>query len=55
MTVGNPMIFKGDVEDRDKIRQVADRVMRRISSLAIESERHLDISFGSINGVLNPS
>jgi 1-acyl-sn-glycerol-3-phosphate acyltransferase len=38
MTVGQPLHFEGDVEDRGLVASVSDRIMRRIISLAHESE-----------------
>ncbi len=37
MTVGEPMVFKGEVEDREYVRQVTGRVMQRIIQLSSES------------------
>jgi len=38
MTVGEPMRFEGDLEDRARVREVADLIMQRINQLACESE-----------------
>jgi 1-acyl-sn-glycerol-3-phosphate acyltransferase len=38
MTVGQPLHFEGDVEDRGLVASVSDSIMRRIISLAHESE-----------------
>jgi 1-acyl-sn-glycerol-3-phosphate acyltransferase len=39
MTVGEPMRFEGDVEDREYVRHLSDQIMREIKFLARESER----------------
>jgi len=39
MTAGEPMRFEGDVEDREYVRQLSDRIMREVKFLAHESER----------------
>jgi 1-acyl-sn-glycerol-3-phosphate acyltransferase len=44
MTVGRPMRFEGDIEDRDYVRSVSERVMQRIASLSHESARRLQVS-----------
>lgn len=38
ITVGEPMFFEGSVEDRARVREVADLIMQRINQLAYESE-----------------
>jgi len=44
MTVGEPLIFKGDEEDRAYVRSATDQVMQRIVSLAAESETRLPVT-----------
>jgi len=39
MTVGQPMQFGGDIEDRQHVRNVSELIMRQIRLLAIESEQ----------------
>jgi 1-acyl-sn-glycerol-3-phosphate acyltransferase len=39
MTVGEPMRFEGDVQDREYVRTVSERIMQRIVCLARESEQ----------------
>ena len=41
ITLGQPMFFKGDVEDREHVRTIAQNIMDRIRALALESERRL--------------
>ncbi|MCC6612341.1 MAG: 1-acyl-sn-glycerol-3-phosphate acyltransferase [Anaerolineae bacterium] len=41
MTVGKPMVFHGDVNDRVYVNRVATQIMQNISMLAWESERRL--------------
>ncbi len=42
LTVGRPLRFSGDVEDRDHVRRVADHVMHHIIELARQSENRLN-------------
>jgi 1-acyl-sn-glycerol-3-phosphate acyltransferase len=44
MTIGQALRFEGDVEDRDRVRAISDRIMRRIASLSHESARRLQAS-----------
>jgi len=44
MTVGEPMALAGDVEDREYVRSVSTRIMRRIMSLSQESALRLQAS-----------
>ncbi|HNZ12926.1 MAG TPA: lysophospholipid acyltransferase family protein [Anaerolineaceae bacterium] len=44
VTVGKPLQFNGDVEDRPHVRKVADRVMHEIIELAHESEMRMNQS-----------
>lgn len=37
ITIGEPIIYHGQVEDRERVRQVADQVMRRIIQLSSQS------------------
>lgn len=37
MTVGDPMTFKGNVEDRAYVREVTDQIMTRVAALSRES------------------
>ncbi len=41
MTVGEPMYFDGNAEDRDLVRRVTERMMRRIAQLTDESAQRL--------------
>lgn len=41
VTVGDPIRFEGDVEDREFVRHVTDLMMREIRLLAHESERRM--------------
>ena len=41
MTVGEPMHFEGDVEDRQYVRSVSDRIMQHIACLSRESARRI--------------
>jgi hypothetical protein len=43
MTVGEPLIFKGDETDRADVRSATDQIMQRIVHLAAESESRLPI------------
>ena len=40
MTVGQPMQFVGDQEDRENVRNVSEQIMHQIRLLARESEHH---------------
>lgn len=37
MTVGGPMVFRGDVENRERVRAVSEQILQRIIRLAQES------------------
>lgn len=56
MTVGGPITFNGDAEDRAQTRSTADQIMRRINQLATESElrinRTLSRTPGGIFGLI---
>ncbi len=49
-TVGKPMRFSGDVEDRDLVRSVAGRIMNRIIELSHESRNRMISRSGYIPG-----
>lgn len=51
ITVGKPLRFRGDVEDRTRVRKVADTVMHHIIELARQSEIRLTRQPG-MNGTL---
>lgn len=42
MTVGQPLRFEGDVEDRGHVASVSSRIMQHIVSLASESEQRVE-------------
>lgn len=44
ITVGEPMFFEGDVENREYVRSVSERIMQRIIRLSQESARRLETS-----------
>jgi hypothetical protein len=52
MTVGEPLIFGGDVEDREAVRSVAEQIMGRIKQLARESSARLEAPAGHRSGSL---
>lgn len=54
MTVGKPVQYSGDVEDREYVRQVADNVMHQIIELAHESDDRLKINPSGLSDALNP-
>jgi 1-acyl-sn-glycerol-3-phosphate acyltransferase len=41
ITVGRPLTFAGDVEDRERVRAVAGQIMHHIRDLARQSERRV--------------
>ncbi len=41
VTLGQPLFFKGNVEDRENVRSIAQHIMEQIKCLATESERRL--------------
>lgn len=51
MTVGHPISFVGDPDDRELTRSVADRTMRRIVELATESELRINRTMGAVPGL----
>ena len=54
MTVGEPMRFAGDAEDRVYVRSVSGRVMQQVALLARESARRLVASPAPDSGVHYP-
>lgn len=55
MTVGAPIQFNGDTEDRTLVRTVADYVINQIINLARESKTRRDRSAAAINGAYYPN
>lgn len=53
MTVGHPMTFVGDPDNRELTRQVADRAMRRIIEMATESELRIYRNMSTVNGLFD--
>jgi 1-acyl-sn-glycerol-3-phosphate acyltransferase len=51
MTVGAPVRFVGDPDDRELTRSVADQTMRRIIALATESELRINRRMGLTAGL----
>jgi 1-acyl-sn-glycerol-3-phosphate acyltransferase len=51
MTVGHPLSFVGDPDNRELTRSVADRAMRRIVELATESELRINRTMGAVPGL----
>jgi 1-acyl-sn-glycerol-3-phosphate acyltransferase len=47
MTIGQPMHFRGDIENRDHVVSVSEQIMGQIMSLAQESERRVNAALGS--------
>ena len=52
VTVGKPLRFSGDVEDREHVNEVARQVMLKIMRLAYESEQRWYRRTGSVSGAL---
>ena len=52
VTLGNPMVFNGDVENREKVKNTAKQVMLKIMSLANESEQRWYKNNRSLPGTL---
>ena len=50
MTVGEPMHFEGDVEDRPYVRSVSERIMQRIACLSRESAQRVGALQASRSG-----
>jgi len=44
VTIGEPMQFRGDVEDRVHVRSISEIIMQTINSLALASQKRLEIS-----------
>jgi 1-acyl-sn-glycerol-3-phosphate acyltransferase len=44
VTIGRPIYFNGDVEDRAYVRQVTDQIMKHITALTYESARRVTIA-----------
>jgi 1-acyl-sn-glycerol-3-phosphate acyltransferase len=53
MTVGRPLTFSGDANDRALNRTVADQIMRRIIENATESELRINRSMGAVHGLFD--
>lgn len=53
-TVGNPMRFRGDPEDRELVRSVSSRIMNRIIELSHESRSRMISRPGYIPGKQSP-
>jgi 1-acyl-sn-glycerol-3-phosphate acyltransferase len=53
MTVGHPVTFVGDPDDRELTRSVADRVMRSIIALATESDLRINRKMGMVRGLVD--
>jgi 1-acyl-sn-glycerol-3-phosphate acyltransferase len=49
ITVGEPMWFQGDVQDRARVRSISDQVMQRITCLAQESASRVEQSQASVD------
>ena len=47
VTIGKPMRFSGNVEDRALVGQIAETIMQRISALSVESEQRLTYKVNS--------
>jgi 1-acyl-sn-glycerol-3-phosphate acyltransferase len=52
MTVGRPLTFKGDVQDREHVHAVAGHIMHHIHSLARESEGRIERAQAAEAGTL---
>ena len=52
MTVGLPLYYKGDVEDREVVRGVSENVMRHIVEMVHESENRFTQATGALAGAL---
>jgi 1-acyl-sn-glycerol-3-phosphate acyltransferase len=52
VTVGKPMRFTGDIEDRDLVRDVSQKIMLKIMRLAYESEQRWIRTKRSLPGAL---
>lgn len=54
ITVGSSLLFAGDVEDREHVRAVANRVMKKIIDLSYESENRFKQTPDTITGLYSP-
>ena len=54
ITVGDQMQFNGACDDRAKVRNVSDKVMRKIIELTYESRNRLNKQTGKVSGLYNP-
>jgi 1-acyl-sn-glycerol-3-phosphate acyltransferase len=52
MTVGEPMVFEGDVEDREYVREVSTQIMERIIQLAHRSTARVKASQAYANDAI---
>lgn len=52
VTIGNPMEFSGDGENRDYVKEVAHQIMLKIMRLAAESQKRWNINNPPIPGAL---
>jgi 1-acyl-sn-glycerol-3-phosphate acyltransferase len=43
VTVGEPLWWTGDVEDRERVRAISRRLMERIAGLSLESARRIEV------------
>ena len=53
MTIGKPLQFNGDPEDRELTQSVADQTMRRIIEMATESELRMNRRLGAASGIFD--
>jgi 1-acyl-sn-glycerol-3-phosphate acyltransferase len=44
ITIGNPLQFRGDIEDRDLVRSISNTIMDAVNALAQLSQRRLELS-----------
>jgi len=54
ITVGHPLQYTGDVEDRQHVRNVADHIMRHIAEMARQSENRFNGFPGTLSNALSP-
>lgn len=54
ITVGNPLQFSGDVEDRALVRSVSDHIMQHIAELARQSENRFKGLPNSLSSAFSP-
>ena len=55
VTAGEAMHFEGEVEDREHVRAVSQRIMQRISLLARESAQRISASQAAESGARRPA